>query len=289
MKIRKAVITAAGWGTRFLPATKAQPKEMLPLVDKPTIQYIVEEAVASGIDQIIIVTSQGKHAIENHFDRSFDLENALKKKGDEALLRTIQQISDLVDVCYVRQKEQLGLGHAVLAAEGPVGNEPFAVFLPDDIIAAGVPAMSQMLRVYDRYQCSVVAVEKVPLERISSYGAIEPKQIDDRVYDVLDIVEKPPKDQAPSDMGVVGRYILMPEIFPLLRKTQPGAGKEIQLTDALRALLQEHRLLAYRFEGTRYDTGTPMGLLKASVEIALGNSELGADFAAYLRTLRLPD
>jgi UTP--glucose-1-phosphate uridylyltransferase len=289
MKIRKAVVTAAGWGTRFLPATKAQPKEMLPLVDKPTIQYIVEEAAASGIDQIIIVTSQGKHAIENHFDRSFDLENALKKKGDEALLRTVQQISDLIDVCYVRQKEQLGLGHAVLAAEGPVGNEPFAVFLPDDIIAAKVPAMSQMLQVYDRYRCSVVAVEKVPLERISSYGAIKPKQIDDRVYDVLDIVEKPPKEQAPSDMGVVGRYILMPEIFPILRTTRPGAGKEIQLTDALRALVQEQRLLAYRFEGTRYDTGTPMGLLRASVEIALGDTELGPEFAQYLRSLRLPD
>jgi UTP--glucose-1-phosphate uridylyltransferase len=288
MKIRKAVVTAAGWGTRFLPATKSQPKEMLPLVDKPIIQYVVEEAVASGMEQIIIVTALGKHTIENHFDRSFELEHALRQKGDERLLREVQRISELASICYIRQKEQLGLGHAVLITKDLVGDEPFALFLPDDIIEAEVPAMKQMLQVHDRYGCSVVAVETVPPESTASYGIISPKQVEERVYQVLGLVEKPEPEEAPSNLGVVGRYILTPEIFGLLKETPPGKGGEIQLTDGLRLLLEQQKIYAYRFEGIRHDTGTPLGFLKASVELALRCPHLGSEFKEYLRKLDLP-
>ena len=287
MKIRKAVITAAGLGTRFLPATKAQPKEMLPLLAKPIIQYVIEEAVASGIEQIIIVTALGKQAIENYFDRSFELEFALRQKGDEKLLHEVQRVSELANICYVRQKEQLGLGHAVSITEDLVGDEPFALFLPDDIIESEMPAMKQMLQVYDRYRCSVIAVETVAPENSRAYGMIEPKQIEDRVYQVLSLVEKPEPEEAPSDLGVVGRYILTPEIFDLLERTPPGKGGEIQLTDGLQLLLEQQKIYACRFEGRRHDTGTPLGFLKASVELALRSPDLGVEFSEYLRQLRL--
>ncbi len=289
MKSRKAVVTAAGWGTRFLPATKAQPKEMLPLVDKPMIQYVIEEAVASGIKHIIIVTAFGKRAIEDHFDRSVELELALKKKGDGELLKKVQRISELADICYIRQKEQLGLGHAILITKDLVGDEPFAIFLPDDIIEAKVPAMKQMIEVYNRYKCSVIAVEKVPPEATSSYGIISPKRVEDRVYQVESLVEKPEPKDAPSDLGIVGRYILTPEIFSMLEKTTPGKGGEIQLTDGLRLLLGKQQIYAYQFEGTRYDTGTPLGFLKASVEFALRRPDIGHNFKEYLHHLKLSD
>ena len=289
MNIRKGVITAAGWGTRFLPATKSQPKEMLPLVDKPIIQYVVEEAVASGIEQIIIITALGKHAIENHFDRSFDLEYALKQKGDERRLQEVRRISELARICYIRQKEQLGLGHAVSVARDFVGDEPFALFLPDDLITSEVPAMKQMLQVYDRYGCSVIAVEPVAPEKTSAYGIIEPKQVEERVYQVLSLVEKPNPGESPSNLAVVGRYILTPEIFTQLEKVVPGAGGEIQLTDALRLLLDQQGIYAYQFQGIRYDTGEPLGFLKASVEFALSRPDLGTEFREYLRQLQLPD
>jgi len=289
MKIRKAVVTAAGWGTRFLPATKAQPKEMLPLVDKPIIQYVIEEAVASGIKQIIIVTALGKRAIEDHFDRSFELEDILKKKGDRELLRKLQNISELADICYIRQKEQLGLGHAILVTKDLIGDEPFAIFLPDDIIEAKVPAMKQMIEVYNRYQHSVIAVEPVAKENTKAYGIIAPKQLEDRVYQVLSLVEKPEPKDAPSDLGIVGRYILTPEIFGMLEKTTPGKGGEIQLTDGLRLLLEKQPIYAYQFEGIRYDTGMPLGFLKASVEFALNRPDIGAKFREYLRQLKLTD
>jgi len=289
MKIRKAVVTAAGWGTRFLPATKAQPKEMLPLVDKPMIQYVIEEAVASGITHIIIVTALGKRALEDHFDRSFELEHALKKKGDGELLRKVTRISELADICYIRQKEQLGLGHAISITKDLVGNEPFAIFLPDDIIEARVPAMKQMIEVYNRYKSSVIAVETVAPEDTKAYGIIEPERVEDRIYRVLSLVEKPEPKDAPSNLGIVGRYILTPEIFTMLEKTTPGKGGEIQLTDGLRLLQEQQPIYAYQFEGTRYDTGTPLGLLRASVEFALNRPDIGAKFKEYLRNLKLPD
>ena len=289
MKIRKAVITAAGWGTRFLPATKTQPKEMLPLVDKPVIQYAVEEAVASGIEQIIIVTALGKHSIENYFDRSFELEHFLRRKGDKKCLQQIQRISELVSVCYIRQKEQLGLGHAVLITENLIGNEPFALFLPDDIIESEIPAMKQMLQVYDRYGYSVIAVEAVPPSATTAYGIIAPKQIEKQVYQVLSLVEKPEPEEAPSNLGIVGRYILSPEIFGALKRTEPGKGGEIQLTDGIRLLLDQQSVFAYQFKGKRYDTGTPLGLLKASIDLALKRPEFSAQLGEYLRQLKLPD
>ena len=289
MKIRKAVIPAAGWGTRFLPATKAQPKEMLVLVDKPIIQYTIEEAVASGIEQIIIITAIGKHNIENHFDRTFELEYALKQKGDEKTLREIQRVSELANICYIRQKEQLGLGHAVLTARNLTGNEPFAVFLPDDLIASEVPAMKQMLQVYERYGCSVIAVEPVPEEKASAYGIIKPRQVEERIYEVLGLIEKPKPEEAPSNLGIVGRYILTPEIFNVFDRVTPGAVGEIQLTDALRLLLEQQKIYAYQFEGKRYDTGEPLGFLEASVGYALNHPDIGPRFKMYLKELNSPN
>ena len=287
MKVKKAVIPAAGWGTRFLPATKSQPKEMLPLVDKPIIQYIIEEAVESGIEQIIVVTASGKQNIENHFDRSFELEQVLLKKKNKKLLQEVQHISEIAHFSYVRQKEQLGLGHAVSMAKNLVGDEPFALFLPDDLIASGVPAMKQMLEVYERYGCSVIAVEPVPPRKVSAYGIIKPKQVSERVYEVLDLVEKPKPKVAPSKLGIVGRYVLTPQIFSLFDEVSAGAVGEIQLTDALRLLLKKQKIYAYQFEGKRYDTGEPLGFLKASVEYALKNPDLGPSFRKYLKQLDL--
>jgi UTP--glucose-1-phosphate uridylyltransferase len=287
--IRKAVFPAAGLGTRFLPATKAQPKEMLPLVDKPAIQYVVEEAVASGIDNIIIVTGRGKSAIEDHFDVAYELEQLLKQRGKPDLLRQVRSISDMIQVSYVRQKEALGLGHAILMAKELVGREPFAVFLGDDIIHSRTPVMRQMIEAYRRRRCSLVAVEKVDRTRSSDYGMVAIKPGGGRVQRVTDLVEKPPPDEAPSDLAIIGRYILVPEIFDALESTRPGRGGEIQLTDALRRLLKRHPIYAYRFQGIRYDTGNKLGFLKATVEFALRRPDLSADFHAYLRDLDLDD
>ena len=284
-EIRKAVIPAAGWGTRFLPATKALPKEMLPLVDKPLIQYIVEEATSSGIEQIIIITSSGKSAIEDHFDRSCELEYTLEQKGEKRLLGEVRRIADLANICFIRQREQLGLGHAILSAKEIVGDEPFAVFLPDDIFEAEVPLLKQMLEVYQRHKGSVIAVWRVTEEATKRYGIIKPKQIAERVYQVLDLVEKPEPEDAPSDLAILGRYILTPDIFEALRVTPPGKGNEIQLTDGLALLLKQQAIYGYEFEGTYYDAGKTLGLLKASVAVALRHPEIGADFREYLKKL----
>ncbi len=285
--IRKAVFPAAGLGTRFLPATKAQPKEMLPLVDKPIIQYVVEEAVASGIDTIIIVTGRGKAAIENHFDVAYELEQMLEQQAKHDLLKQVRTISDMVKVSYVRQKEPLGLGHAILVARDLVGNEPFAVFLGDDVIEAPVPAMRQMIEVYERNRCSLVAVEKVSRARTRDYGIVAARPAGDRLYQVTDLVEKPAPSEAPSDLAIIGRYILTPEIFQHLEKTPAGRNGEIQLTDGLRSLLRRQAIYAYRFIGQRYDTGDKLGFLKATVEFALRRPDLGTAFRSYLKGLDL--
>jgi len=285
MKVRKAVITVAGWGTRFLPITKAQPKEMLPLVDKPLIQYAVEEAVNSGIEQIILVTAMGKQAIEDYFDRSFELEYVLEQKGDVRRLQEIRELSDMVNVCYIRQKEQLGLGHAILTAKDIVGREPFAVFLPDDIVDSKVPVLKQMVEVYEQHKTNVVAVDRVSIQDTTKYGIIEPKKISSHIYQVLSLAEKPEPAQAPSNLGVVGRYILMPQIFDVLEATPPGKNQEIQLTDALQLLLRQQAILAYEFEGVRYDTGTPLGWLEATIAFALKHPDIGHKLREYLRQL----
>jgi len=285
MKVRKAVITAAGWGTRFLPITKAQPKEMLPLVNKPLIQHSVEEAINSGIEQIVIITALGKRAIEDYFDRSFELEYVLEQKGETELLEEIRELSSLADICYVRQKEQLGLGHAILTAKEIVGKEPFAVLLPDDIIDSKVPVLKQMIEVYEQYKTNIIAVERVSSQDTVKYGIIEPKKISDCICQVLGLIEKPEPAQAPSNLGVVGRYILMPEIFDVLEVTPPGKNKEIQLTDALQVLLKQQAMYAYEFEGVRYDTGTPLGWLKATLAFALRHPDIGQELREYLRQL----
>jgi UTP--glucose-1-phosphate uridylyltransferase len=285
MKVRKAVITAAGYGTRFLPVTRSQPKEMLPLINKPLIQYSVEEAIKSGIEQIIMVTAMGKRVIEDYFDRSFDLEHLLERKGETELLRKMLEISSLMDVCYVRQKEQLGLGHAILMVKDIVGNEPFVVMLPDDIIDSNIPNLKNMIKVYEKYGAGVVAVEKVGKEDISKYGIIEPKPVAKGIYQVLKLVEKPEPSDAPSNLGIVGRYILTPLIFDILKFTQPGKNGEIQLTDALNLLLERQELFAYELEGVRYDAGTPLGWLKANVALALKHSDFGPEFKEYLKKL----
>jgi len=285
MKVRKVVITAAGWGTRFLPITKSQPKEMLPLVNKPLIQYSVEEAINSGIEQIIMITAMGKQAIEDYFDRSFELEYFLEQKGETKRLQEVRELSDLIDICYIRQKEQLGLGHAILTAKGVIGEEPFAVLLPDDIVESKVPVLKQMVEVYEEYKTSVVAVERISRQDIMKYGIIEPKRVSERVHQVLSLVEKPEPAKAPSDLGVVGRYILMPQIFDALEGIPSGKNKEIQLTDALQLLLSQQALYAYEFEGVRYDTGTPLGWLEATVALALKHPEIGQELKEYLRGL----
>jgi UTP--glucose-1-phosphate uridylyltransferase len=285
MRIRKVVVPAAGWGTRFLPATKVLPKEMLPLVDKPLIQYAIEEAISCGMEQIIIVTSFGKGAMEDHFDRDFELEHILEQKGEMRLLEEVRRIANLADICYTRQKEQLGLGHAILTVRELVGNEPFAVFLPDDIFTAEVPLAMQMAEVYERYGGSVVAVKRVSREETARYGIIEPKQVEERVYQVLSMMEKPGPQKAPSELAILGRYILTPEVFQALEVTTPGAGGEIQLTDGIGILLQQQAVYGYEFEGQYYDAGTPLGFLKASVSLSLRHPRLGPDFREFLRGL----
>jgi len=292
MTVRKAVFPAAGLGTRFLPATKAQPKEMLPLVDKPTIQYVVEEAVASGLSEIIIVTGRNKRAIEDHFDAAFELEYYLNDRGKVEELAQIKTISELASVCYVRQKEPLGLGHAILCAKPLVGKEPFGVFLGDDIIGnAAVPCMRQLLDVYERHPGSVIAVERVPRDRIHQYGVIAGKRIDDaqgaRVYEISDLVEKPRADDAPSDLAIIGRYVLTPDLFDILSETAPDRHGEIQLTDGLRRLRQRCPMYAVEFEGKRFDTGDKLGFLKATVEFALARPDLADEFRAYLKGLNI--
>jgi UTP--glucose-1-phosphate uridylyltransferase len=292
MRVRKAVFPAAGWGTRFLPATKAQPKEMLPLVDKPVIQYGVEEAVAAGIDQIIIITSSQKRAIEDHFDLNFELEHLLEERGDVEMLRRIRHISDLATVAYVRQKEQLGLGHAVLVAKELVGHEPFAVILSDDVVVGERPCVGQLIHAYHQTHSSVVAVQKVPPEEISRYGVVGvdtsvESRDGERLHRVNRVVEKPRPEDAPSDLAIIGRYILTPKIFDKLEQTPRGAGGEIQLTDAIEALMEDQHVYAYEFEGTRYDAGTTMGWLMASVELALQRPDLATEFREYLRDLPL--
>jgi UTP--glucose-1-phosphate uridylyltransferase len=290
MRVRKAVFPAAGWGTRFLPATKAQPKEMLPLVDRPVIQYAVEEAVAAGIEQVIIVTSSQKRAIEDHFDLNFELEHLLEERGEIELLRQIRHISDLAQIAYVRQKEQLGLGHAVLMAKELVGHEPFAVILSDDVVVGQRPCIGQLIHAYHQTHGSVVAVMEVPLEETGRYGVIggSPEEgHGGRLWKVDRVVEKPAAGAAPSNLAIIGRYVLTPKIFDKLEQTHRGAGGEIQLTDAIEALMQEQPVHGYAFEGTRYDAGTPLGWLKASVELALARPDIGPEFADYLRGLDL--
>ena len=288
-KVRKAVFPAAGLGTRFLPATKAQPKEMLPLVDKPIIQYVIEEAVASGLTSIIIVTGKGKNAIEDHFDVSYELERHLAQRGQTDILEQVRAISSMINVSYVRQGEQLGLGHAVLQARDLVGNEPFAVMLGDDIIDHPVGCMKQMVGVYERYQAPVIAVHRVPKNEISSYGVIDGvlEEEGGRVYRVRDLVEKPKAEDAPSDLAIIGRYILTPEIFDDLENTPRGAGGEIQLTNGIRALADKRPVYGYRFEGVRHDAGNKLGFLKATVEFALKREDLGGPFREYLKSLKL--
>ena len=291
MRVRKAVFPAAGLGTRFLPATKAQPKEMLPLVDKPIIQYGVEEALAAGCDQIIIVTGRGKTAIEDHFDQSYELESLLQAKGKTDLLKIVREISDMIHLAYVRQKEALGLGHAVLMARELVGDEPFAVLLADDVVDASVPCLKQMMDVFNETQCSVIATERVEGKAISSYGVLDVKPVEsrfgDRVFEIKNMVEKPKADEAPSNLAIIGRYILTPAVFDMLAQTQAGTGGELQLTDGMRALLKQEKMFAYVFEGRRHDTGDKLGFLKATVEFALKRPDLGADFRDYLKTLSL--
>lgn len=286
MKVKKAIIPAAGLGTRFLPATKAQPKEMLPIVDKPTIQFIIEEAIAAGIEDIIIITGRYKRAIEDHFDKSMELEMELKSKGKDDLLEIVENISNMANVNYVRQKEAKGLGHAINCARAFIGNEPFAVLLGDDVVYGQKPAIKQLMDVYEQSGKSVLGVMQVPKEETNKYGIVSTKdKIADRLYEVSGLVEKPCIDKAPSNIAIVGRYIINPEIFDIITNTEPGSGGEIQLTDALSTLLTQQGMLACEFEGIRYDVGDKLGFLKATVEYALRRDDLGPEFAEYLQQL----
>ena len=285
MKVRKAIIPAAGLGTRFLPVTKAQPKEMLAIVDKPTIQYIIEEAVASGIQDIIIVTGRNKRSIEDHFDRSIELELELEKNGKDEMLTMVKDISDMANIHYIRQKEPRGLGHAILTARHFIGNEPFAVLLGDDVVVAKQPCLSQMIDVYNEYKTSVIGVQRVAHEVVNKYGIVNCKSIDDRVYKVKDLVEKPAIEDAPSDIAILGRYIITPSIFQYLETQDAGTGGEIQLTDALRRLAKDEAMYAYDFKGHRYDVGTKIGFLQANVEFALRNEETASEMKNYLNAL----
>ncbi|HVM11618.1 MAG TPA: UTP--glucose-1-phosphate uridylyltransferase GalU [Actinomycetota bacterium] len=281
-KLNKAVIPAAGLGTRFLPATKAQPKEMLPLVDKPAIQYVVEEAVRSGLRDLLIITGRGKRTLEDHFDRSGELENHLERAGKHDLLKQVREITEMATVHYIRQRDPLGLGAAVAVAEPHAAGEPFAVLLGDDVIAAADPLLARMAEVYERYGRSVIAVQEVPREDISLYGAVKPETVEDDLVRVLDIVEKPSPEQAPSNLAVIGRYIFTPEIFDALRQTAPDAGGEVQLTDAIAILAREQAVYAYVFEGARYDIGKKLDYLRATVELAAEREDLGEAFRAFL-------
>jgi UTP--glucose-1-phosphate uridylyltransferase len=287
MRVRKGLILAAGHGTRMLPITKAHPKEMLPLVDKPVIHYVVEEAVASGIEQIIMVTSAGKRAVEDYFDYAPVLERALQEKGDHARVSEMRGIAEMAQMVFVRQKEQKGIGHAVLTAESLIGDEPFALYFPDDIIVGDPPVTRQLIDVYERHDGCVLAVEQVPHEEISHYGSMAVEPLEDNVFRVRALVEKPRPEEAPSDLGIVGRYVLTPDIFDALKETKPGVGGEIQITDGLALLLKEKPIFACRFQGKRYDTGRPLGLLQASIALALLRPDLAAQLKDYLRSLDL--
>jgi UTP--glucose-1-phosphate uridylyltransferase len=289
-KVRRAVFPAAGLGTRFLPATKAQPKEMLPLVDKPIIQYAVEEAVNSGLQNLVIITGRGKSAIEDHFDISYELEKILEERGKSEQLHLVRSVSEMVHIAYVRQKEALGLGHAILVSRDFMNEEPFAVLLGDDVIVADVPCIRQMMDIFEKYQSSIVALMEVPEEETSRYGIVKARPLpegDGRLFEVLDMVEKPRQKDAPSNLAIIGRYILTPGIFDTLEATGKGSGGEIQLTDGLRSLLGKQRILAYKFRGKRHDAGDKLGFLQATIEIALKNEELGPAFRSYLKTLDL--
>jgi len=289
-KVRKAVFPAAGLGTRFLPATKAQPKEMLPLVDKPIIQYGVEEAMAAGCDQIIIVTGRGKSAIEDHFDVSYELEHMLEERGKTDLLEIVRKISDMIYIAYVRQKEAMGLGHAVLTARELVGDEPFAVLLADDVIDATPPCLKQMIDVFDALGCSVIATQIVEGKAISAYGVLDVKPVDGhngRLFEIHNMVEKPKLEDAPSNLAIIGRYILTPAVFETLAKTPLGTGGELQLTDGMKLLLKREKMYAYVYEGKRHDTGDKLGFLKATVEFALKREDLGGPMREYLKSLKL--
>ncbi len=285
MKITKAIIPAAGLGTRFLPATKAQPKEMLPIVDKPTIQYIIEEAVASGIEDIIIVTGRSKRAIEDHFDKSYELEIELERSNKTELLKLVQDISNMVNIHYIRQKEPRGLGHAILCAKSFVGNQPFAVLLGDDIVDSKPPCLEQMIDVFNLYNTSILGVQHVPKNEVDKYGIVDYEPEDNRIYKVNDLVEKPKTENAPSDVAILGRYIITPTIFEILEKTEPGAQGEIQLTDALKMLCRVEPMYAYEFTGKRYDVGHKLGFLEATVEFALKRDDLRDDFLEYLEKI----
>lgn len=287
MKIRKAIIPAAGLGTRFLPATKAQPKEMLPIVDKPTIQYIVEEAINSGIEDIIIVTGRNKRAIEDHFDRSIELEYALKDSGKDDLLDLVQDISNMVDIHYIRQKTPKGLGHAIWCARSFIGNEPFAVLLGDDVIYSKKPCLRQLMDIAEEKSCSVIGVQQIDRADVSKYGIVDGERIEDRLWKVNTLVEKPSVDKAPTDIAILGRYIISPSIFPILERTGAGSGGEIQLTDALCTLAENEEMYAYNFEGLRYDVGTKIGFLKANIEYGLRDSKLKGQLTEYLKGLKL--
>ena len=282
MKVRKAIIPAAGLGTRFLPATKAQPKEMLPIVDKPTIQYIIEEAVASGIEEILIITGRNKKCIEDHFDKSVELEMELEKNNKDEMLQMVRGISDMVDIHYIRQKEPKGLGHAILCARAFVGNEPFAVLLGDDVVDSEVPCLKQLMDCYKEYKTSILGVQTVAKEDVDKYVIVDGIHIEDRVYKVKKLVEKPSVEEAPSNVAILGRYIITPQIFDILKNTAPGKGGEIQLTDALQTLIESEAMYAYNFEGRRYDVGDKFGFLQATVEFALKREELREQFIEYL-------
>lgn len=285
MKVRKAIIPAAGLGTRFLPATKAQPKEMLPIVDKPTLQYIIEEAVESGIDEILIITGRNKKSIEDHFDRSVELELELETKGKLDLLEEVRQISNMVNIHYIRQKDPKGLGHAIHCAKIFIGNEPFAVLLGDDIVDAEKPCLKQMIEVYDEYKTTILGVQEVPREDVSKYGIIKGKYIEERIYKVKGLVEKPATEDAPSNIAILGRYIISPAIFEILEHTQPGKNGEIQLTDALKELAQREAMYAYQFEGRRYDVGDKQGFLEATIDFALKRENLRPGLLEYMKKI----
>ena len=281
--VRKAIIPAAGLGTRFLPATKSQPKEMLPIVDKPTLQYIIEEAINSGIEEILIVTGRSKKSIEDHFDRSIELELELEQKGKLEMLKMVQDISNMVNIHYIRQKEPKGLGHAIHCAKSFIGNEPFAVLLGDDIVDAKVPCLKQLINTYDEYKTTVLGVQEVAKEDTNKYGILDVKHIENRVYKVKDMVEKPNVEEAPSNIAILGRYIITPEIFNILENQEPGKGGEIQLTDALQTLATKEAIYAYNFEGRRYDVGDKLGFLEATVDFALKRPELRDEFMEFLK------
>ncbi len=281
----KAVIPAAGLGTRFLPATKAQPKEMLPLIDKPAIQFVIEEAVNSGIDDILVITGRGKRAIEDHFDKSFELEEILKEKNKLDLLKEIRDISDLADIHYIRQREARGLGNAIYYARKHVGDEPFVVLLGDDIVFSDVPCTRQLMDSYEKYGSTIIAVDKIDKEMIQNYGVIDGRPLGDSIYEVKNLVEKPDPEEAPSDLGIIGRYILTPEIFDAIEQTKPGKGNEIQLTDALKILNKKHPVYAYNFDGTRYDLGNKLDYIRATIEYALIRKEFKDEIKNYLRRI----